>query len=117
LLTAMRTARDDIGTYGYLVDEALNNGYILCREVVDTYNRVADAPVFSSLSSDLQPACDNYRTAVDIVRNDGYDLAGLCQDLMDGKRDQPISKFVWARARTSVNDALVVLEPAISSIE
>ena len=117
LLAAMRTTREDIGTCGYLIDEALDRGYIHCQEVVDTYNRVMDAPVFSNLPSDLQPAHSSYRVAIDIVRNEGFDLAGLCQDLVDGKRDQPISSFVWSRARAAVNDALDVLEPAIISLE
>jgi len=117
LLTAMRTTREDIGTYGYLIDEALDRGYIQCDEVVDTYNRVVNAPVFSNLPSDLQPAHGSYRAAIDIIRNEGVDLAGLCQDLINGTRDQPISSFIWTRARTAVNDALDVLEPAIRSLE
>lgn len=117
LLAAMRSTREDIGTYGYLIDQALNSGYIYCREVVDTYARVVNAPVFTSLPADLQPAYGSYRTAVDIVRTDGLDLSALCQDLIDGKRDQPISSFIWTRARTSVNDALDILEPAIRSLE
>lgn len=117
LLTAMNTAREDIGSYGYIIDQAMNYGYIDCWDVVDTYNRVASAPEFGSLSADLQQAYNSYRAAIGIIRDDGYDLVGLCQDLMSGKRDQPISKFVWSRARTSVNDALNVLEPAIRSLE
>ena len=100
-----------------MIDQADDPASIECQEVVDSYNTAMEAPVFSYVPGDLEPAYSSYRAAVEIFENGAADFAGLCQDLIDGKRDKSISTFVWTRARTAVNDALDVLNPAISSLE
>jgi hypothetical protein len=117
LLAAMMTARADIGGFGFMIDQAGDPASIECEEVVDAYNLAMEAPVFSYVPNDLEPAYSSYRAAVEIFQSGAADFAGLCQDLIDGKRDKPISLFIWTRARTAVNDALDVLNPAISSLE
>jgi hypothetical protein len=119
LLQAMRSAKTDMERLGGLIDGALSSGSIDCQDVVNTYDRVANAPTFNVAGSGaaVQNAYNNYRAAISTFANGARDMAQNCRDFLASGGGGSIPFQQWGLARQRINDALTILNPAIESID
>lgn len=119
LLQAMRSAKTDLERMGGLIDHAINVGSIDCNDVVNTYDRIANAPTFnvSGASVTVRNSYDSYRQAIAIFANGGRDMAQNCRDFLANPSGGSIPFQQWGTARQSVNDALDRLNPAINNLQ
>jgi hypothetical protein len=119
LLAQMKATQQDMQNMGGMIDNAVNTGYINCRDVVSTYDRVVNAPSFdvSNADADTRSAHSSYRSSISIFSNGVRDLAENCRSFISGGGGGSIPFSQWGPARQSVNQALDVLNPAIENLE
>ena len=119
LLQAMTAARNDMSSYGGLIDAALRTGVISCQDVVDTYDRVAFAPTFdvSAASDEAQYAYGVYRASIDVFTNGARDMTENCREfLANPQSGGGIGRQQWGLARQEVNTAVDTIHPGIQAL-
>ncbi len=119
LLQAMTAARNNMQSYGGLIDAALRTGVISCQDVVDTYDRVAFAPTFdvAAASGEAQYAYGAYRAAIDVFSNGARDMTENCREfLANPQSGGGIGRQQWGLARQEVNTAVDTIHPGIQSL-
>jgi len=119
LLQAMTAARNNMQSYGGLIDAALRTGVISCQDVVDTYDRVAFAPTFdvSTASGEAQYAYGAYRASIDTFTNGARDMTENCREFLDNPQSGGgIGRQQWGLARQEVNTAVDTIHPGIQSL-
>jgi len=119
LLTAMQTARDQMLSFGGMIDQAIGQGFIDCQEVVNVYDAIAAAPTFNvaGTSQTTQFGYGAYRQAIDVFANGTWDMTQNCRDFLVNPSGGSIPFQQWGAARQAVNNATDILSPAISSME
>ncbi len=119
MLQAMYNVRSDLQSFGGYIDAALRGDSVPCNTTVEIYDRVANAPTFSTGGNPaVENAYNNYRHAISIFVTGSRDLAQNCRDLIAGTNTQGTIPFQqWGLSRQSVNDALDALHTAIQILE
>lgn len=116
LLGSMKSVQTDLQRMGGMIDNAVNTGSVNCRDVVNTYDRIANAPSYDGLTGEAVSAHSSYRSAITTFTNGARDMRQNCADfLAGGSGSIPFNQ--WSRARQSVNQALNTLNPAIDNFE
>lgn len=119
LLEVMRQARSHIESFGGMIDTAMSTGYVVCEDVVRTYDGVANRPSIDAgqLNSQEQGAYASYLQATSIFLNGARDMTQNCRDFLLNPHSSTIPFLQWGVARQSVNQALNTLIPAIEALD
>jgi hypothetical protein len=117
LLASMKSVQTDLQRMGGMIDNAVNTGSVNCRDVVNTYDRVANAPTYSGLTGEAVSAHGSYRSAISTFTNGARDMRQNCADFLASGGGGSIPFSQWGRARQAVNQALNTLNPAIDNFE
>ena len=114
LIDAMWETRRDIESLGGQIDNAVQTGYINCREFVTKHDEVANSPTFdtSGSSGAVRDAYDSYRRAITVLMNGVSDMVENCRG-----QSGSIPFSQWGPARQSINDSLDILNPALERLE
>jgi hypothetical protein len=118
LLTQMRQTQSDMQRMGGMIDNAVATGFINCNDVVSTYDSVAADPTFNVANSTpaVQTAHDRYRQSISIFLQGTREITDNCRGIIGGSGGS-IPFQQWGPARTAVNNALDILNPAIEQLE
>ncbi len=100
--------------FGGLIDEALQQGYIDCQNVVNQYTAIFNAPTLN-VPGDLAGAYQLYSDGVNIFTTKARDLNQNCVDFMANPSGDEIPFQQWGLARQGVNEAVDKLRQAITS--
>jgi hypothetical protein len=119
MLQAMYNVRSSLETIGGYIDAALRGDSVPCDSTIKIYDRVANAPTFSTGGNPVtENAYNNYRNAVSLFTVGSRDLVQNCRDLIAGPDESGTIPFQqWGMSRQSVNDALDAIHVAIQILE
>lgn len=110
-LTLVSTVKRQVEGFGGLIDGALGQGFIDCRDVVNQYLTIANAPKFDP--GGFAGPYQTYRSAVDLFSAKSHDIYQNCSDFLANPSGGSISFQQWGAARQSVNEAADLLRQAI----
>jgi hypothetical protein len=118
LLDSMLNVRSNLQSFGGMIDRAINEGFVSCEDIVDTYDAVVLAPTYdvSSASVVTQGAYPAYRLAIQTFADGAWDMTQNCRDFLANPSYGEIGFQQWGSARANVNNALDVLHPAIQAM-
>ena len=118
LLDSMLNVRSNLQSFGGMIDRAINEGFVSCQDIVDTYDAVVLAPTYdvSSASVVTQGAYPAYRLAIQTFADGARDMTQNCRDFLANPTYGEIGFQQWGAARANVNNALDVLHPAIQAM-
>jgi hypothetical protein len=118
LLDSMLNVRSNLQSFGGMIDRAINEGFVSCEDIVDTYDAVVLAPTYdvSSASVVTQGAYPAYRLAIQTFADGAWDMTQNCRDFLANPSYGEIGFQQWGAARANVNNALDVLHPAIQAM-
>ncbi len=118
LLQLLVSTRQKLQGFGGMIDSALRDGVISCREVVDSYDALVKSPTYEtgSWSTTEKNAYNAYRNSIDVFANGARDMNQNCADFLASPNPGTIPFQQWGLARQRVNEALDILHPAIQAL-
>ncbi|MEM7113789.1 MAG: hypothetical protein AAF614_15240 [Chloroflexota bacterium] len=118
IIDAIANMKFHLDSYGWIIDRALREGFLSCVEVVNTYDAVAFAPTFdvSGERAEVVNGYNLYRSSIDSFTQGAASMTQNCRDFLANPSGGGIPREQWANARTAVNTASDILQPALNSL-